>query len=424
MARNNLYPSSVTPGKPILGVKPNNWIQTTFGEILKPVKRKIPLVDEEEYHLVVARRNRGGIATRSILTGHNIKTKTQFIIRENDFLVANRQIIHGACGVVPKELDGAIVSNEYSVLNVKEGLLIDYLKYYSHTIYFQQACFQSSIGVDVEKMIFKLDQWFRVPVYLPPINEQQKIVIILSTWDETITVIERLIIAMKIRKNGLMQQLLNKKVRFPGFEGEWEAVTMGEISEYIRGLTYKSDDYSDCETPYNFITLKCIGKGGGFQKDGMKYLRNDVDEKYHVSCGDLIFANTDISREGNVVGAPILVPQLEGHKYIISMDLTKIKLNSRIDTKYLYYLMQMPTVRKYFRSRASGSTVLHLDVQGTKKLAFKVPPTIIEQQKIGEVLYSIDSEIELLSTYKNQISLQKKGLMQRLLSGEVRVKVE
>jgi len=204
MARKGIYPDSVKPGIPKLGQKPEGWSEVCFGDVLQIVNRKAELEDDFEYQLVNAKRNRGGVVAREILTGNKILTKTQFYIKEGDFLIANRQIIHGACGVVPKELDGALVSNEYTVLHSKNGMLLDFLKYFTHTIYFQQTCFQSSVGVDVEKMIFKSREWFKYKIYLPHIAEQKKIIQILSIWDKAIDLTEKLILAKIKLKKGLM----------------------------------------------------------------------------------------------------------------------------------------------------------------------------------------------------------------------------
>src|SRR6266540_1803234 len=118
--------------------------------------------------------------------------------------------------VVPSTLDGALVSGEYSVLRAKDGLLLKYLDYFRHTDYFQMACFQSSVGVAVEKMIFDLKNWLKIKLYLPPVIEQRKIVDILATWDEAINKTEYLISNLRERKWGLMQRLLTGKVRFMG----------------------------------------------------------------------------------------------------------------------------------------------------------------------------------------------------------------
>jgi type I restriction enzyme, S subunit len=191
MARDRLYPPSVTPGIPTLGERPTNWGKTTFGDVLEIVQRPAEIRANSQYQLVTAKRSRGGIVPREVLRGRKILTKSQFFIHEGDFLISKRQIIHGACGVVPAALHGAIVSGEYAVLRPREALLLQYLSYFSHTVYFQQTCFQASVGVDVEKMIFDVDTWLNYELYLPTVSEQAEIVKRLNVWDAAIAITER-----------------------------------------------------------------------------------------------------------------------------------------------------------------------------------------------------------------------------------------
>ena len=142
-----------------------------------------------------------------------MKTPTQFEVKSGDFVISKRQIIHGACGIVPTSLDGAVVSNEYSVCTVNGSLDMVFLKYLSHTLYFQQTCFQASVGVALEKMIFRLEQWLKFPFLIPPIDEQREIVSVLAAMDQEIDLLKNRSTLLSQQKKGLMQQLLTGKVR-------------------------------------------------------------------------------------------------------------------------------------------------------------------------------------------------------------------
>ena len=211
--RRGIYPPSVQPGIPKLIEKPDGWDEKTMAELLKTEKRRVQLDDDTEYELVVAKRNRGGIEPRGKLLGKDIRTSTQFKVKAGDFVISRRQIVHGACGIVPDSLDGAIVSNEYSVFTVNEHLDPGYLRLLSHSLYFQQTCFHSSVGVAVEKMIFKVEQWLKYPFLLPPIEEQRAITKTLETAEAEIALLQQRVEKLKRQKKGLMQQLLTGKTR-------------------------------------------------------------------------------------------------------------------------------------------------------------------------------------------------------------------
>ena len=211
------YPASVQSGIPQLPPTPQEWRKTTLGQHLKEVLRPVALVSNEAYTLVTVRRSRGGVDGRGTLLGAEIKTPTQFHVKVGDFLISKRQIVHGACGIVPSHLDGALVSNEYAVLNADEGLDPQFLAYLAETTYFQQTCFQSSIGVHVEKMLFKLDRWLTWPFNIPPLDVQRRIVAHLDLASQQIRCVERQLELLKAEKRALMADLLTgkRRVRLP-----------------------------------------------------------------------------------------------------------------------------------------------------------------------------------------------------------------
>jgi type I restriction enzyme, S subunit len=204
---------SFQEGIPAVSRCPSGWEQHPIGELLTVAERPAGIRDDVTYQLVTAKRYRGGIVPREQLRGDQIKTKTQFFVAAGDFLISKRQIIHGACGVVPAALDSAVVSNEYACLRPGNQLDPGFLEYLAHTRYFQQTCFHASVGVALEKMIFRLDQWLKHPINVPPVEEQRAIAQCLSTMDCEILLLARQRRLLGEQKRGLMQKLLTGQVR-------------------------------------------------------------------------------------------------------------------------------------------------------------------------------------------------------------------
>ena len=421
MARNKLYPVSVTPGIPKLGTKPDGWIETTYGDVLGVVKRPAKINDAEQYRLVTAKRSRGGIVPREVLAGKQILTKVQYYIHKDDFIISKRQIIHGACGVVPEALERAIVSGEYSVLRVKDGLLLSYLNYFTHTVYFQQTCFQASVGVDVEKMIFDLNEWLRYKVNLPPLDEQRKIAKILSTWDKAIELTGQLIAAKQRLKKGLMQQLLLGKVRFEN-SGFQHAISQDEGKNKPIGWTvFEFEQFAAKENkkynpqtgtiPYRCIELEHLSQETG-KILGYVPISGQRSIKNCFSAGQVLFGKL----------RPYLrkyaQPDFDG---VCSSEIWILSGKKGICTNgFLFYLVQT----HYFTRLAnvtSGTKMPRSDWDIVSKAAFAIP-SIPEQNRIVVFLRSFDIEIDLLIQKLAALQQQKKGLMQQLLTGKIRVK--
>ncbi|HGK3829418.1 TPA: restriction endonuclease subunit S, partial [Klebsiella pneumoniae] len=326
MARDSLYPVSVKAGKPILGMLPTGWQKLSLEKCLNIEARKAYIQDNQEYDLVTVKRSRGGVIRREHLKGKDISVKSQFYIKEGDFLISKRQIVHGACGLVPKELSGSIVSNEYCVLTGKSGFYLPYMEFLSESLYFQQTCFHSSIGVHIEKMIFKLDSWFKWPFNIPPLSEQKRIVKILSTWDKAISVTEKLLANSQQQKKALMQQLVTGKKRLLDengvrFSGEWCTCTLSEVAHIIMGSSPKSEAYND----------------NGL---GLPLIQGNADIKCRVSCPRVY--TSDITKEctpGDIllsVRAPVGTVALSQHKACIGRGISAIKSKRKMSQSFLY----------------------------------------------------------------------------------------
>ena len=399
MARDSLYPVSVKAGKPILGMLPTGWQKLSLEKCLNIEARKAYIQDNQEYDLVTVKRSRGGVIRREHLKGKDISVKSQFYIKEGDFLISKRQIVHGACGLVLKELSGSIVSNEYCVLTGKSGFYLPYMEFLSESLYFQQTCFHSSIGVHIEKMIFKLDSWFKWPFNIPPLSEQKRIVKILSTWDEAISVTEKLLTNSQQQKKALMQQLLTGKKRLLDengvrFSGEWVYLTFDNafIVANKKSTQVKSSDYLQSGS------IPIIDQG---------------QSRIAGYCNNLeVYSDVPVIVFGDHTRCVkwiefVFCPGADGTQVI--------KTSKILEPKLGYYLLSNTDIPNLGYSR---------HMRELKEKDFRLPLDIKEQQKIAAVLSAADAEISTLEKKLACLKDEKKALMQQLLTGKRRVKVD
>lgn len=383
---------------------PENWEEYRLSQLLEVVERPVNMVDDQEYDLITIKRNFGGIESRGKLTGDRILVKSQFEICEGDFVISKRQIVHGACAVVSKKYEGATVSNEYDVMNCKNGLLSSFFNYYVQLPFIKRYFYTASDGVHIEKLRFKTCDWLKQKVRIPAIIEQQKIVSILATWDKAIELKERLISEKKQQKKWLMQNLLTGKKRLPGFTGEWQEVQLGDVCNIIMGQSPDSKAYNE-------------------DKAGIPLIQGNADCHNRITKPRIW--TTQITKMCNVgdiiltVRAPVGTVSIADQKACIGRGVSAIC--SKHNQNYMFqYLL---SIEDKWAKVSQGSTFDAISGDEIKKITIKYP-SINEQTAIAEVLSAADREIDLHEKQLEELKKQKKALMQLLLTGIVRVNAQ
>ena len=318
----------------------------------------------------------------------------------------------GACGIVPPELDGALVSNEYSALTPKDGLLLDYIGYLSHSVHFQQTCFHSSVGVAVEKMVFDLEEWLRHRFYLPPVEHQQKVVSILATADRIIKATGELIAAKRRRNKGLAQQLLTGQRRLPGFDGPWQETRLGKLASLLFSGV-------DKKTLPGGIPVRLCNYTDVYYNDR---ITDDIDfmrataTKAEVASFTLKRADVIITKDSetpdDIAKPAVVVRDMPGVLCGYHLAILRPK---DVDGPFLAQLLRLSRTRYEFYRIANGATRFGLGHDPLRRLKLLVP-TRREQERIAAVLSAADREVGLLAKKLAALHRKKKGLMQKLLA--------
>lgn len=419
------YPPSVNAGIPRLASPKRNWQVVKIGELFEEVVRPAKLENCKQYSLVTVKRSRGGVIAREHLSGSQIAVKSQFFVEEGDFLISKRQIVHGACGFVPANLDGSIVSNEYSVLQCAEGIIPEFINYLSYTPYFQQTCFHSSIGVHVEKMIFKLDEWFRWPIPVPNEEEQQKIAKFLCEVDKKLDKLRRKHELLNDYKRGLMQKLFSQEIRFKQSDGsdfpDWEEIAIDQLFTFLRTNSLSREKLTTEKT-----NLQNIHYGDIHKKHSARFILSESNAPYvkdqniihslndEEFChpGDLVIA--DASEDYADIGKAIEIIEAPEKTLVAGLHTILARpINSYLALGFSAYLFQSPTVRKAIMRIAQGISVLGISKRELCKIRIKTPKPN-EQQKIANCLSAIDQKIEAVGRHIKQVETFKKGLLQQM----------
>lgn len=252
-------------------------------------------------------------------------------------------------------------------------------------------------------------------IALPPLNEQRIIAAILSTWDEAITLTEQLIAALQRRKQGLMQRLLTGGVRFPGFDREWEEVQLGDLATVKRGASPRPirDPKWFSETGRGWIRIADINASPTrFLEETSQYLSPLGEEKsVPVEIGQLILSIAATIGVPKVVNIPACIHD----GFVLLSD-----YEDYMDRDFLYHFLSSLTDR--LQDRGQPGTQRNINSSLVRRIQIPYPEQA-EQQRIAEILSLAEDEIYTLSLLIDKLVEQKKGLMQRLLTGQIRVGV-
>jgi type I restriction enzyme S subunit len=235
----------------------------------------------------------------------------------------------------------------------------------------------------------------KLPILVPPLPEQIKIASILSTWDNAINTVQKLLANSQQQKKSLMQQLLTGKKRFSEFEGEWEEKRLGDVCSPQQWPTISSKDLvSNGYSVYG---------ANGFI--GYYFEYNHKNETVAVTC------------RGSTCGEVSLIPE---KSYVTGNSMCLDDVNEkRYAYRYLYYFLK----NRGFNDVISGSAQPQIVGSAIRKVKVLIP-SLPEQQKIATILTTADQEIDNLRAQLNHLKQEKKALMQQLLTGKRRVKIE
>jgi len=386
----------------------SSYKQFKLGEITNSVSRPIKMEDEEDYNLVTVKRRNEGIVDRGIFKGREIKVKSQYKIEVGDFLISKRQIIHGACEIVPRNLDGAIVSNEYHILHGKKNLLLtEYLNLLSKLPkiknYFALAC----VGVDIEKMLFRIEDWKKRSVTIPSIDEQQKITSFFKLLNQKIEKQQEKIEKLEELKKGMMQKIFSQERRFKDNNGgefeEWEEKRLKDIADIVGGGTPSTSNENYWGGNIQWFTPTEISrtKFVSLSKRSITELGLNKSSARLLPPGTILL--TSRATLGEMAIAPSPVTTNQGFQSIIPKEDT--------DSEFIYYLQ--PLIKKHCYEKASGSTFLEISKSNLEAFTTKIP-SFEEQKKISNFLSVFDIKIDKERMSLETIIEMKKGFMQKM----------
>lgn len=260
---------------------------------------------------------------------------------------------------------------------------------------------------------------------LPPIEEQKKIADILSTVDKKIAFVEENINATEELKKGLMQKLLIEGIGHTEFKDSelgripesWELKRLNSVCNKITDGSHFSP-IPNKNTGFYIATVKDMLLNT-FNINTFTHIEeNDFKLLEANGCkpenGDILF-----SKDGTI-GKTFVYKDMEIPLVVLSSIAIIKPIYKVLDSSFTMHVLKSNIFYKQLNGLSSGSALKRVVLKAIKEIRIPLPP-LEEQKQIAEILSTVDNKLENLKEKKQSFEELKKGLMQKLLTGEVRV---
>jgi type I restriction enzyme S subunit len=224
------------------------WVDEKIGDVVAEKRRPIVLNDHQRYELITVKRRNEGVVSRGHLLGREILVKNYAQLQTGDFVISKRQVVHGATGMVPPALDGAIVSNEYLTAVDSDKLLTKFLTILASLPAMRRKFFLSSYGVDIEKLFFDAEDWKRRNVTIPGVDEQTCISAFFRDLYQLIALQQLKHDKLMALKKAMLQKMfpqhraVTPEIRFKGFSGAWVEKSLGDLGRTKSGIGFPDSE--------------------------------------------------------------------------------------------------------------------------------------------------------------------------------------
>ena len=318
-------------------------------------------------------------------------------------------------------VNGAIWVNNHAhvIAGYKEKLENKFLSYSLKTVK------MSTFIVGGGRSKLNLKALLEISISMPNYDEQCCIGKFIETIDKTITLHQRKLDNLKLKKKALLQKLFPKngerypELRFPGFTDAWEQCKLGEIFEYLQNntlsrdsLNYKNPNIKNIH--YGDILVKFDEILDGSNKD-IPYINSEVDlSKFSKSLlrdGDIIFSDT---AEDDTVGKAIELQNVNAPFILSGLHTIPCRPIIPFGKGYLGNFLNSASYRLQLRPLVQGIKVSSISKSALKDTMIEYPINLDEQEKIGSLFYYIAKMITLHQRKLDHLQLQKKALLQQM----------
>ena len=248
---------------------------------------------------------------------------------------------------------------------------------------------------------------------IPPIEEQRRIASALTSIDNLIDSLDRLIAKKRDIKQGAMQQLLSGKKRLKGFTEPWVEKKLGEILSLKNGFAFKSETYCAIGK-YKIITIANVQNGRFDLTDynSVTDIPASIQQHQKLSIGDIL-----ISMTGNVGR----VCRVDSSNCLLNQRVGLLEIRPNVNSDFVFTALNTNAFENAMRDKGQGAAQANISKSDIEDYVLLMPSSLLEQQAIASVLTSMDNELSALEAKRKKYEQIKQGMMQQLLTGRIRL---
>ena len=406
-----------------LGPLPEEWEVVRLGEILEEKNDKVGDYDFKDI-VILSITSKDGLIEQNRKFKHRVASQniSNYKLVRRGELVYGFPIDEGVIAFLWRYEMGAVSPAYYTwKLKNPEKTYYIFLDYLLRTPIILNL-FKPFISNTVHRRkIIKPHDFKQISIPLPPFEEQKAIAGILSTVQSAIEKTEKVINALKNLKKSMMKHLFTygpvaeeeaekvelKETEIGLISKHWEVVRLGEVAEITMGQSPPGETYNTQGVGMPFLQGKA--EFGKVYPSPVKYTTNPLK----------------IGKTGSVlisVRAPVGDVNIANMDYCIGRGLASISFKNGYGyNEYLFYCLQF--LKPSLEKEGYGSTFKAINKEVLTKFLIPLPP-LEEQQKIAQILQSIDQRIEKEEKYKNALQNLFKSLLHNLMTGKIRVRVK
>jgi len=356
---------------------------------------------------------------------------TRRLTPEPGDIIFTREAPVGRVGLIPDDAEVCLGQRTVLIRPDAEKLDNQYLRYLLLSEDIQNRLDSLSTGSTVDHL--NLSDLRSFEITLPDIETQKRIGEILRLFDEKIAVNHSIVeILEEISETIFNQRFVDfklyeefKETKAGKIPDSFELKTLEDVLSFQRGYSYSGDEIIDEESEkspsdgHPMINLGNIDPGGGYRPEKIKYCSEVPHDRYLTEPGDLIISHTDMTQDRDILGSPIIVPDLNQSPMLFSHHLYAIR-NTNLPKEFLYHYFLSPYFKPKAENFASGTTVLSFSSKITSDVYIPIPP----EEKLREYIDTsrpIFEKIESIRRENENLEQLRDSLLPKLMSGEVRV---